>query len=285
MKNDFKEFMDGFKAMFTDLKTKEGRRKQIPNWITFSRLVISCFIPPLAMSGNLIALGWASGLAAVALGTDFVDGKLARKLNVDSEFGKNLDPVCDKLAAAILLAPLMIKVSPLSPWLCVNLGLEAGIALVNLNSKAKGNKPETTLWGKGKTASLSVLLVLSYLSFSIPGFASAIPCIEGITLGLQTITLFDYKRIDKKQDRKRKLIEITESVENEDPIEDEQPIIEIGTKDDIIIAAPELGNQNTTKKIETAIIELKKLKDAVIGTSTPSDEILKPVEEDKIMLL
>ena len=119
MKNDFKEFINGFKAMFTDLKTKEGRRKQVPNWITFSRLVLSCFIPPLAMSGNLIALGWASGLAVVALGTDFVDGKLARKLDAVSEFGKNLDPVCDKLAAAILLAPLILKSSPLSPWLYV----------------------------------------------------------------------------------------------------------------------------------------------------------------------
>ena len=183
MKKDFKEFINGFKTMFTDLKTKGRRHKQIPNLITLSRLMLSCFIPPLVLSGGIVPAGI---VALVALGTDFVDGTVARKLNAISEFGKNLDPVCDKLSAAILLTPLMIKASPLITLsLCANLGLEAGISLVNLNSKAKGNMPRTTILGKIKTASLSALLVSSYLSFSNPVFASMIPCIELITMQIR----------------------------------------------------------------------------------------------------
>lgn len=282
MKNDFKEFMDGFKAMFTDLKTKEGRRKQIPNWITFSRLVLSCFIPPLAMSGNLIALGWASGLAAVALGTDFVDGKLARKLNAVSEFGKNLDPVCDKLAAAILLAPLMIKASPIITLsLCVNLGLEAGIALVNLNSKAKGNKPKTTILGKVKTASLSALLVSSYLSFSIPVFATITPIAEVITLILQTKTLIDYKRIDKKEDRKRIKQELTEASiqdETDDNFEIDEPALTI----DLI--TPEITINDPDALDGLSIEQLNVLRVAATGEPSASDVILDLVEKGYVKL-
>lgn len=281
MKNDFKEFINGFKAMFTDLKTKEGRRKQIPNWITFSRLVLSCFIPPLAMSGNLIALGWASVFAAVALGTDFVDGKLARKLNAVSEFGKNLDPVCDKLAAAILLAPLMIKSSPLSPWLYVNLGLEAGIALVNLNSKAKGNKPETTLWGKGKTLSLSALLVSSYLSFSIPLVASITPIAEVITLILQTITLIDYERIDKNQDKKRIKQELTEASiqdETDDNFEIDEPVLTI----DLTTPTKTITDPHALDGL--SIEQLNALKDAATGEPSASDVILDFVEKGYVKL-
>ena len=282
MKNDFKEFINGFKAMFTDLKTKEGRRKQIPNWITFSRLVLSCFIPPLAMSGNLIALGWASGLAAVALGTDFVDGKLARKLNAVSEFGKNLDPVCDKLSAAILLAPLMIKASPIITLsLCVNLGLEAGIALVNLNSKAKGNKPKTTILGKVKTASLSALLVSSYLSFSIPVFATITPIAEVITLILQTKTLIDYKRIDKKEDRKRIKQELTEASiqdETDDNFEIDEPALTI----DLI--TPEITINDPDALDGLSIEQLNVLRVAATGEPSASDVILDLVEKGYVKL-
>lgn len=264
-KKDIIEFGNGFKCMFNDLKTKGRRHKQIANIITLSRLVLSCFIPPLALAGGIVNLGLASGFAVMALGTDFIDGMVARKTDSVSEFGKNLDPVCDKLAAAILLAPLMIKSTPLITLsLCMNLGLEAGIALVNLNSKAKGNVPRTTILGKVKTASLSALLVSSYLSFTVPMFATITPIVELITIGFQTGTLIDYKQIDKKKDAIREKIEIVEASIEEPTLKDEE-------------LNPEAKLEESTTY---TIADYKALKEEVIRTGTPDEQVLK-TENDK----
>jgi len=210
-KKDINEFLSGFKTMFNDLKTKGRRKKQIPNLITLSRMGIAVFIPPLAMSGNLIGAGILTVLAAI---TDGIDGFVARKLNAVSEFGKNLDPVCDKLFASILLMPLISNISPaVSLGIGLNLVLEAGIAGVNLNSKAKGNIPRTTILGKVKTGLLSILMASIYASFTYSSLVSIIPTIYFLTTTIQTTALIDYYKIDKKKDKVKKKLEILDSLE------------------------------------------------------------------------
>lgn len=197
-KNDLQEFLNGFKNLFTDLKTKGRRTKQIPNLITLSRLGLSCFIPPLALSGNLVA---ATIVTALAASTDAVDGLAARKLDAVSDFGRNLDPVCDKLFAGILIAPLLLNSSTLlTVGLITNLVLEAGIASINLRSKARGNAPKTTWLGKIKTTLLSVLLATIYLSFSHPLNFVIIPMIYSLATASQFMTLVDYYRIDAEKE-------------------------------------------------------------------------------------
>lgn len=209
MTNNFKDFLSGFKTLFQDLTTKGRRRKQIPNLITLSRLAIACFIPPLALSGSLIAATIVTVIAAL---TDAIDGIVARKLDAKSEFGKNLDPVCDKLFAGILIVPLLLKMNSLMTiGLGFNLVLEGFIASVNLNSKAKGNEPVTTYPGKVKTAMLSILLGISYLSFSVQIGSVIIPLVYCLTTISQIIALIDYYKIDKNKDsEKRQLKKISE---------------------------------------------------------------------------
>lgn len=212
IKKDFNEFINGFKVMFNDLKTKGKRHKQIPNLITLSRLVFAFAIPPLAMSGGLINLIIAAILTIIAACTDGLDGLAARKLDAISEFGKNLDPVCDKIFAGALLIPLMIKLSPLlTLGLGVNLALEMGIAGVNLNSKAKGNVPRTTMIGKVKTGMLSILLASLYVSFSYQAISAIIPIIYALTTTTQALTLVNYYQIDKKKDLKKKTVQSTDN--------------------------------------------------------------------------
>ena len=195
------EFLTGFKNMINDLGTKGKRRKQIPNLLTLSRIGFALIIPPLAISGSLIP---AAILTICAALTDALDGLAARKLNAISEFGKNLDPVCDKIFAGALLIPLIGKVSPLLSFgLGANILLELGIAGVNLKSKVKGNVPRTTILGKVKTATLSALIASLYLSFTYKTIISIIPFIYALTTIIQTITLINYKQIDKKKDMKK----------------------------------------------------------------------------------
>lgn len=206
IKKDICEFLDGFKKMIRNLKDKNDRIKQIPNLITLSRVIFAFLIPPVALTGNL---GIAATLTIVAAATDGIDGFAARKLNAVSEFGKNLDPVCDKIFAGALLIPLMTKLSPLlAIGLGANLVLEVGIASINLNSKAKGNTPKTTMLGKIKTAMLSLSLASLYASFSYQPINAFIPIIYVLTTTTQILALNDYYQIDKKKDLKKEKLNL-----------------------------------------------------------------------------
>ena len=85
--------------MFSQLK------QQIPMWLTWFRiLAIPAFVLLFWFEGDG-ERWWSAGLFTVAAITDFLDGWLARKWQVQSALGAFLDPVADKLmvSAALLL--------------------------------------------------------------------------------------------------------------------------------------------------------------------------------------
>ena len=251
-KKDALEFFNGFKTMFNDLKTKGRRTKQIPNLITSSRLIFALLIPQFALSGNLIMAGILTVIAAT---TDGIDGFVARKLNAVSEFGKNLDPVCDKLFAGILLIPLLSKISPIvTLGIGLNLALEIGIAGVNLNSKAKGNNPRTTILGKIKTGLLSILMASIYMSFTYTSLISIIPTVYCLTTITQSLTLMNYYRIDKKKDKKKEKLEILNNNNSNN------------------LNESELEKVNPTNEKKFTSEDYRKLKDEVIRTTSIKTE-------------
>lgn len=80
--------------------------KDLPNILTFSRILI---IPPLLYL-IFMSEAWASwtalGIYTYACVTDFVDGYLARKMKTTSPIGKFLDPIADKLLVSSVLLSL-----------------------------------------------------------------------------------------------------------------------------------------------------------------------------------
>ena len=71
----------------------------IPNIISFIRILLIPVFGVLFYNGQLL---WALLILAFSGFTDFIDGKLARKLNQVSELGKMLDPIADKLTQATI---------------------------------------------------------------------------------------------------------------------------------------------------------------------------------------
>ena len=75
----------------------------IPNILTLLRIALIPFIAALIF----IPFAWAAWAALVlyilARVSDWLDGFLARRMNVTSAFGRFLDPIADKLLIAILL--------------------------------------------------------------------------------------------------------------------------------------------------------------------------------------
>ena len=145
----------------------------LPNWMTVIRIAIAPLIAVLIWS-DIPPLGYqfALYLYTVASITDYVDGYIARKLNVVSPFGEMLDPIADKLLiAAVLLALASVETSGwifMVPALIILIrefiisGLREYLAKQNIST------PVTNL-AKWKTT--AQILALGFL-IGAPGFPS-----------------------------------------------------------------------------------------------------------------
>ncbi len=91
--------MDGIKKFLSGWKT-------IPNFISFIRIILIPVFGVLFYNNNL---AWALIVLVISGLTDFIDGKLARKLNQISELGKMLDPLADKLTQITIAVILFLK--------------------------------------------------------------------------------------------------------------------------------------------------------------------------------
>ncbi|PCH98892.1 MAG: CDP-diacylglycerol--glycerol-3-phosphate 3-phosphatidyltransferase [Alphaproteobacteria bacterium] len=75
----------------------------LPNCLTLLRIACIPVIAALMMTPEAWAAWTALGIYTVACISDWLDGYLARRMNITSAFGRFLDPIADKLLTAILL--------------------------------------------------------------------------------------------------------------------------------------------------------------------------------------
>ena len=78
----------------------------LPNLITIARILVIPLICWLLATGDMALRAVALGLYALAAVSDWLDGYLARRLNLGSPLGRMLDPIADKLLVGALLVAL-----------------------------------------------------------------------------------------------------------------------------------------------------------------------------------
>lgn len=81
-------------------------KKNIPNAITCANLVCGCLAIVQSFEGNLL---WASYLVGFAAVLDFLDGFIARLLNVSSLIGKDLDSLADMVTFGVVPGIVMFQ--------------------------------------------------------------------------------------------------------------------------------------------------------------------------------
>lgn len=187
------DYRKKLKDAVNDLKHLKTFYKQIPNILTSTRILSPLVIIPLAMTGNIVGTVIAASLIA---STDFFDGLIARKLNITSELGRELDAVSDKFFASALIIPLILQ----SPIFLANIFFESMIAATNLKAKIKGLEPKTVFVGKVKTFSLSISLILGYLNLFIPLNSSLIIGSIISTIALECATAVSYIIINSSKE-------------------------------------------------------------------------------------
>ncbi|MGL6344508.1 MAG: CDP-diacylglycerol--glycerol-3-phosphate 3-phosphatidyltransferase [Waterburya sp.] len=125
----------------------------LPTWITLSRLLGLPFILYLLNDPTPENRWLCVVIFVIAAGTDWVDGYLARKLDMVTELGKFLDPLVDKLLVlGSLLALIELQLVP--AWgVFLILTRELAIAGWRVNPQLTGNTSISgaNIWGKLKT--------------------------------------------------------------------------------------------------------------------------------------
>ena len=122
--------------------------------------------------------------------TDLLDGKIARKYGLVTNFGKFMDPLADKLLVCSALICL-IQLGQLPAWVViVIISREFIISGFRLVAADNGVVIAASYWGKFKTTFQMIGVVL--LIFNIPALSTLTTIIVWIALALTVISLVDY---------------------------------------------------------------------------------------------
>ena len=134
----------------------------LPNKLTTFRVILIPFFvffllaPYFEGYGNYIALV----IFIVASLTDFLDGKIARKYNLVTNFGKFMDPLADKLLVCSALICL-IALDRIPAWIViVIISREFIISGFRLIAAENGIVIAANYWGKFKTVSQMIMIIL-----------------------------------------------------------------------------------------------------------------------------
>lgn len=138
-----------------------------PNKLTIARMIIVPFLVIFLLTGwggeanRYISLT----LFVVSSVTDWFDGYLARKNNLVTNFGKFMDPLADKLLVCSAMI-CMIDLKRLSAWfVIIIIAREFIISGFRLIAAENGIVIAANYWGKFKTASQMIMIILLILHF------------------------------------------------------------------------------------------------------------------------
>ena len=165
----------------------------LPNKLTVLRVImIPFFVAALLYDGgaNQNMRYVAAALFIIASLTDMLDGKIARKYNLVTNFGKFMDPLADKLLVCSALI-CMIELRELPAWMVIIIiSREFIISGFRLIAAEQGIVIAASYWGKFKTTFQMIGVAL--LIFNIPALSTLTTMIVWIALALTVISLVDY---------------------------------------------------------------------------------------------
>lgn len=184
----------------------------LPNKLTLSRVImVPFFVAFLLMVPKYTYFKWiALGIFIIASLTDLLDGYLARKLHLVTNFGKFMDPLADKLLVCSALIGLS-SLDVIPAWITIIIiAREFIISGFRLIAAEKGTVIAASMWGKWKTTFQMIMIcvqmiVMDYylalqsevvVEIGLSAFYSVMVIIGNVTmyiaLVLTIVSLVDY---------------------------------------------------------------------------------------------
>ncbi len=165
----------------------------LPNKLTILRvLMIPFFVLFMLWDITGAADKWIAALIfIVASLTDMLDGKIARKYNLVTNFGKFMDPLADKLLVSAAMICL-VEMGRLPAWMViVIISREFIISGFRLIASDNGVVIAASYWGKFKTVFQMAMIIV--LIFDFGGFFGIVEMVLiWISLILTVVSLVDY---------------------------------------------------------------------------------------------
>ena len=165
----------------------------LPNKLTTLRVIMIPFFVSFMLTdvgGN--ANKWiALALFVIASLTDFLDGKIARKYNLVTNFGKFMDPLADKLLVCSALICLQ-DLDRVPAWVViVIIAREFIISGFRLVASDNGIVIAASYWGKFKTTFQMLMIIVMIMNLG-GAFDMVGTVLMWIALALTIISLVDY---------------------------------------------------------------------------------------------
>lgn len=162
----------------------------LPNKLTMLRIIMIPFFVFFLLSNipgkDIIALV----LFCAASLTDLADGKIARKYNLVTDFGKFMDPLADKLLVCSALICL-VDLGRIPSWVVVIIvAREFAISGFRLIAADNGIVIAASYWGKFKTTFQMIMIILMILNIEKLSVLTAL--MMWVALALTIISLCDY---------------------------------------------------------------------------------------------
>ena len=149
----------------------------LPNKLAVARVCMVPLFMVALMLNTEVSRVVATVIFALASFTDMLDGKIARKYNLITNFGKLMDPLADKILTAAAMVCL-VELGDLAAWIVVII-LFREYAITGLRSVAASENivVAANIWGKVKTVCQMIALMLLMLKPQIVALC-------GVNLGL-----------------------------------------------------------------------------------------------------
>lgn len=166
----------------------------LPNKLTILRTIMIPFFLVFLYTDF-----WGRGNAYVAVAifilaslTDLLDGKIARKYNLVTNFGKFMDPLADKLLVCSALIAL-VDIGKIAAWIViVIIAREFIISGFRLVASGNGVVIAASNWGKFKTTFQMIMIIALIIDLPIPYMNVINNILVYVALLLTVISLIDY---------------------------------------------------------------------------------------------
>lgn len=173
----------------------------LPNKLTLFRVILIPFFvfflltDVLGMAGDYIALV----IFIVASLTDMLDGKIARKYNLVTNFGKFMDPLADKLLVCSAMICL-VELKKLAAWIVIVIiareFIISGFRLIAADNQVV---IAASMWGKFKTTFQMAMIIILIFNTGVHLMAGGVDVIyvlgviaTWVSLVLTIVSLIDY---------------------------------------------------------------------------------------------
>lgn len=166
----------------------------LPNKLTMARVIMIPFFVIFMLTGwGGEASKWISlAIFIVASLTDLLDGHIARKHNLVTNFGKFMDPLADKLLVCSALIAL-VDLNKIAAWIVIIIiAREFIISGFRLVASDNGVVIAASYWGKFKTTfqMLMIIYLVVDLQFAYANIVGMV--LVYVALALTVISLVDY---------------------------------------------------------------------------------------------